>query len=110
MNHQQILVIGDDPLSCQMLQTLLRDKGYGNVIAGNHYDVMVELEAKEAQRQAEKEMLVDLGNLFVGFQPIIQLKTIKNFDIMGDIHGWTYDRKPPPHYRVNFRTGKPLRY
>lgn len=114
MNNQPVLVIGDDPLSLQMLSTLLRDKGYGNVIVGNHIEVAAELEAREARQRREEDHLimgignVGLGDLFVGFPPPIDMYKLKHL-VRGDFN-WTYDRKPPPHYRVNFRTGKPLRY
>ena len=113
MNREQILVIGDDPLSLQLMSSLLRDKGYNNVIVGNHIQVDAQLAALEAseaqQRQLDDALVLGIGNLFVGVPPIDSYK-LKHIDLLGDCHGWSYDRKPPPHYRVNFKTGKPLRY
>lgn len=108
MTHEQILVIGDDPRSLQMRSTLLRDKGYGNVIVGNHIEVEAQLEAQERQKQMDDALILGIGELFVGFPPI---DTYKLNHYVNDFHlGWQYEHKPPPHYRVNFKTGKPLRY
>jgi CheY-like chemotaxis protein len=107
MNREAILVIGDDPLSLQLLSTMLREKGYGNVIVGNHIEVEAELQARERQREMDDALILGIGNLLVSPPPLYELQ---NFHV-NDYHlGWSYDRKPPPHYRVNFRTGKPLRY
>lgn len=111
MNREQILVIGDDPLSLQMLSTLLREKGYNNVIVGTHIEVESQLNAElvrlEEQKVMDDALILGIGNLFVTPPPLFELK---NYHV-NDYHlGWSYDRKPPPHYRVNFKTGKPLRY
>lgn len=108
MNAQAILVIGDDSHSLRLLLTTLRDHGYHNVIAGNQMEVNAELQEREDRKVQQEEMFFHIFDTVKGMAPIQDLYKLKHPELCQWVS--PFDHKPPPHYRVNFRTGKPLRF